>query len=1152
MLKATRSDRPPLAKKVIRKISNNTEGPKNFNSRSFRKYILYIIIFILLLFFSFIFFAPMFINLKVWKPEIISMLQENTGKTARINGDIKLKIYPSPQVKVYDISLVDEKAGVVNNFFRSDSVIAKLSFFPLLKGNIEIERIIFDNLTINLLNNSNQRPNWVFEKNTSQKDEIDKFDAKEFSKFNQIEYPNIKVNEYNINKGTIIYNNTSKIDFDNISIMTNESSNILEGEININNNQFKITSSFINKNDNVDSWLAKFTLMNNDIILKSDLDVFYSGAFPDIKGKLEVSYNNINNIFNNASIKYLDLIDYKTKLSGDLSLSFNNNDLFYSIFNINANMGVSSFTGALSGNNGTAPEIEMAFSSNNINLDLFIDKINNINKKTKSENIEDHDNYWHKHSGKFLLSIGTAKLLDYPIRNISIEIDKHQNKYTLKSANAIFPGNTDIKFNGSFKKDFLIFEGKTSLKSDNIRDFYKWLSIDLKNISDARLKKSNLNSEVVFRRGGATFAGIKGKIDSSNINGEVRLRFGEEKSAYANLKIDKINLDSYFIKGEKNKTDNINEYDLLAFDIINFDIEIENLLLFKNKYKNIISKNSLKNNTLTVDRLEILDFTGGLANITGEINFTKKDEEYDLSMNFNHKDFIKAHDFYKFPKIFKSLIVGDGLLKISSKGNFNNLNSNVQFENSNTKIVYNGEVKIQDYFINEYNGKVSISINNIENIFDFLGEGKTNYSSEIFKNNSELLLENISIDNSKYNFNGNLAINNEDEDVLDLDIDLDSTSLDILTIKNIYNYFYEDSNKEYKGDIKLKSDLFTIGGYEISDFDFLVSISGDLINLNSANGKLFGGSVYTEAEISTKNLYKYNGKLIFKNIKSSEFFNNYFLYDKFNSEINSELIVNGQANNFEEFFDSMRGEGEALFKKNLIVGLDAKNIININDEERDDLLNNVYKSFSNDIEKRLDDFKITFTYENYDIILQTFEVKIDDFFALHDGQLNFKTRNYNLSSKFFLNDDLNNFLSLNLSRTNDSILNSAESNSSVVTSDINVNGQEEVVAIEHNTQFNDVSDSLSDKNNSLNLDKDLQIDDEIKVDSPLIDNNQIKDSKLEIKKTPVPMFIKNINMSNFISYYKPNIITNNLSIPRLPTEEDILDELLDSVLSPSD
>ena len=34
-----------------------------------------------------------------------------------------------------------------------------------------------------------------------------------------------------------------------------------------------------------------------------------------------------------------------------------------------------------------------------------------------------------------------------------------------------------------------------------------------------------------------------------------------------------------------------------------------------------------------------------------------------------------------------------------------------------------------------------------------------------------------------------------------------------------------------------------------------------------------------------------------------------------------------------------------------------------------------------------------------------------------------------------------------------------------------------------------------------------------------------------------------------MDYYKPDTITNNLSIPKLPTEEDLLDELLDSVLS---
>ncbi|MFP6779663.1 MAG: AsmA family protein [Alphaproteobacteria bacterium] len=1153
MLKAIRPDRPSLAKKEIRRQSNNTKGPKNFNSGSFRKYILYIIIIILLLFFSFIFFAPMFINLKVWKPEIISMLEENTGKTARINGDIKLKIYPSPQVKVHDISLVDEKSGVVNNFFRTESVIAKLSFFPLLRGNIEIERIIFDNLTLNLLNKPNQKPNWVFEKNIIKKDEIDEFDTEVFTKFNQIKYPNIKVNEYNIINGTIIYNNTSKVDFDNISIKTNENLNILEGKLNINDNDFILSSSFIKDSNNKDSWFTKFTLKNNDMYFKSDLDIMYSDFFPEIKGKLEANYNNINNILNDSSIKYLDLIDYKTNFLGDLSLGFKNNDLFYSIFNINANMGVFSFTGAVSGNNGIEPEIEIAFSSNNFDLDLFIENINNINKNYKNDTKEDKETYWYKHSGKFILSIGTSKLLDYPIRNISVEIDKDKNKYTLKSANAIFPGNTDIKFNGLFKKDFSVFEGKTDLKSDNIRDFYKWLSIDLPNISDARMKKTNLNSDVVFRNGGATFAAIKGKIDSSDINGEARLRYGEVKSIFANLKINKLNLDSYLNKSDKNETENINKYDLLNFDIINLDVEIEDLLLFKNKYKNIVFKNSYKNNILTIDRLDILDFTGGLVNVSGEINFTKKDEEYDLSIDFNHKDFTKVHDFYELPKIFKDLIVGDGLLKISSKGRSNNLNSKVLFENLDTKITYSGEVKVQDYFINEFSGDLNISINNIENVLDFLGEGETNYSSEISKNNSELRLENISINNSKYNYTGNIALVNKDKDVLDIDIDIVANTLDILNVKNIYNYFYKDTNKEYEGNVILKSDLFNINGYKIYDFDSRLTISDDLINLNSTNGKLFGGSVSTEVEILNRNLDEYKGKIIFKNINSSEFFNDYFAYNKFNSKINSELFIKGQISNFDEFFDSMRGEGQIEFNKNLILGLDANKISNINNlEDKDNLINYIYESFNNDKEKRLDEFKVNYTYENYNLNLQTFEMKIDDFFTLVDGQLNFKTRDYFLTSKFFLNNDLNNFLSLNLSRSNNNVLNFAESSSSIVVSDIDVNSSEDQTDIKVNSNLDDMTDNLPIQNELSNLNTELQINDDVKLNSEVKEDNKLEDLKLELKKTKLPLFIRDIKISKFIDYFKPKIITNNLLIPKLPTEEDILDELLDSVLSPSD
>ena len=73
------------------------------------------------------------------------------------------------------------------------------------------------------------------------------------------------------------------------------------------------------------------------------------------------------------------------------------------------------------------------------------------------------------------------------------------------------------------------------------------------------------------------------------------------------------------------------------------------------------------------------------------------------------------------------------------------------------------------------------------------------------------------------------------------------------------------------------------------------------------------------------------------------------------------------------------------------------------------------------------------------------------------------------------------------------------------------------------------------------------------IDKNLTENGQSSIENIEdIKKSSVPLFFKNITILPVMDYYKPDTITNNLSIPKLPTEEDLLDELLDSVLSPSD
>ena len=73
----------------------------------------------------------------------------------------------------------------------------------------------------------NSPSNWINRKLSNEK----------YSKYNQIKYPNIKISEFSIIRGTIIYNNTSKVDLENVVISTNENINLINGDIYLNNNK---------------------------------------------------------------------------------------------------------------------------------------------------------------------------------------------------------------------------------------------------------------------------------------------------------------------------------------------------------------------------------------------------------------------------------------------------------------------------------------------------------------------------------------------------------------------------------------------------------------------------------------------------------------------------------------------------------------------------------------------------------------------------------------------------------------------------------------------------------------------------------------------------------------------------------------------------
>ena len=1171
MLKARRSDRPPAAaKKLINKKSNTINNSNNSKVGLIKKYVIYILLSLIILFIGFTLLAPMLVNLKVWKPEIIAMLESETGKVAEIEGDIELSIYPSPKIKIYGISLKDKKLGITKNFFNSNSVVAKLSLWPLFKGSIVIEKIVFEDLVINLENYSKEDPNWVFNKikkeNNIELEGNDFYNA--FSKYNHIKYPNIKINEYTITKGTIVYNDNYKINLKDVVITNNNNADIIKGSININEIKFSLNSSFIKNNDIEKSWKSSFSLINKDIKIIANGNINYNNYYPSIESNLEISSNNIENLSKNY--KYLNLLNKNLKLNSELSLSFKNNNLFYSIYNLSINSGPFILTGAVSGNNGELPNIDMVLSSNNINLDLLRENINKFNdlplKDEEKGLIAIHD-YLTSYQGTLLLSVGTSKFLDYPIRNLVIDLKKDNKNYILNKAEATFPGNTNISFQGNIKNNFSIFEGGTVIKSDNIRDFCKWLSLDLHTISDSRLRKTMVNSNVVFREGGATFVGINGQIDASTISGEVRLRYKDLNSLFANIKIDKINLDAYV--GDNPDKESIkykNDLNIFTFNDLNIDIDIGQLLFYKNQYNNIKFVGLYKKKILQIDKLNILDFAKGDLNFNGNINYNNKNTIYDIQIDYKNKNLEEVYSFYKLPKYLKMFLVGNTNLSAIAKGELNSIFTNIKLETPSFNIVYDGDLEIENFHVSEFDGKIDMAINNLSDLFLVSGKNdafeKANYSSDIVMKNNIFNVRSLIFESPKYQYKGDISIGFLKNNDIDLNIDLFTNFTSINHIKNIYNYFITSSTFPIKGRMKLEAESFNINDFMIYNLNSAVKFKEEEIILSKFEGNLLSGNISVEGQMSNKNEYNYKGNINISKIDGNELINNYFSYSKIQSEINSKLKINGKASSLDEFFDSLNAEGEVTMKKPVIIGLDFSKLMtakSINDKLS--LEKVVFESFNTNRNTELESIFSKYSIKNNNLILKNTILKNDQINASLNGEFNIYNKNYDSSFKVnFLDDDEKHII---IHFINDKNINKAYVEDNYIIKEITIPNDvtdKQEISINDELIDDDIIDNIIndlsknpivEKLDGQNLLED-KIDNIINanvIDKPIEEVN-IVDSEPLINIPKLPIYLKETkNLINY-EYYKPSVIINSLLKPKLPTQEDLLDSLLESVLSP--
>ena len=95
-----------------------------------------------------------------YKGEIMYAVKTATGRDLKIDGKISLSLFPWLGVKMEGLTLGNATGFGPEPFVKIGSAGASVSLLPLLAGNVRVDTVHVDDLTLNLATDANGRNNW--------------------------------------------------------------------------------------------------------------------------------------------------------------------------------------------------------------------------------------------------------------------------------------------------------------------------------------------------------------------------------------------------------------------------------------------------------------------------------------------------------------------------------------------------------------------------------------------------------------------------------------------------------------------------------------------------------------------------------------------------------------------------------------------------------------------------------------------------------------------------------------------------------------------------------------------------------------------------------------------------------------------------------
>lgn len=890
------------------------------------------------------------------KDKIAEQFSDVSGKLVVFEGPVSFKIFPSPDLTASNIKVYSKEAGKQDVPLATiDRLVAKLSLWPLLKGNFEVQMMSLIGPKILMEIDDEGKLNWQSAITPEQKLNLDNVDIKldsvllEKATLNVVSTKHdIDINLENLNaeviapsifgpyriEGSYVKDNNPE----GFAMSLGRFSETFATSVNFVLNH-PTSETFVRFDGSV---LLKNEAINGDVIIESKKPVdFINKNFKDIQLGNEYNYplalslqteiNKTKISFSNIVVKYGSTAgagnilvplapDYATEEAENerkrAEIGFEMTDL--DLTPVEA--ALKSFYAKYS-QKGVAYNPQLKFD--------FIADVKSINTQYNGQTFKD----------------------------FNLSVDYLDNELEIRNLSATLPGETEFKMSGEVfaDNDLFTYNLKPEYTTNDLQKLLAWLGYEVKPITQATYKKSFGNATVAGNFETLSVAPFEINVDKNLFAGNMGFVIGERPNAFLDVSTDSINFDNYvpsLPEEEKQKsfTDRLyyrasklgflNDFDFRF--IINIGLGIYEGIPFENAYFDVEGTKG-EFNILNIDVGTVANASfnvdgkvKGLGN--GKLSFEN------MKYNFNTKDLPSFLNKFELalPKVdlkklknFSSRGIMTGtpvLLAIKAVSKWEYMD-----------VIYAGQLNKRDgkwSLAGKVNAKAPDFVQMV-NDFGFNYKPKA-FSLGMFTLTADVLggadyysLTNISSFVGSNNFSGYLTLDTQtDRPKIDTQMDISRLELerfwynDVPEVKNSVSFRNNEGNDvafvakpdldktKINYDFYKKFDLsgkFNIGMLSYKNHNFAnanidFALKDAIWNVNNFDADYDGGKLVSNWSLDFVETPKINGKLSLNNQKMSEKTWSGSKYGIKSGTLDVQTTFNTSAASVEEMLSAFEGE----------------------------------------------------------------------------------------------------------------------------------------------------------------------------------------------------------------------------------------------------